>query len=78
MRVMRPQLALIRPVFSRVLRTCLRSPYIRILPVSEMRLSCGQRAHFERPIFMTVWRDAYRKSTDCAENHADRYQDAGY
>lgn len=36
----------IRPVFSRVLRPCLRGAYIRILPASEMGLSCGQRAHF--------------------------------
>ena len=35
-----------KPVFSRVLRPCLRGAYIRILPASEMGLSCGQRAHF--------------------------------
>ena len=45
-RVMCPQLSPIRPVFSRVLRPCLRGAYIRILPASEMGLSCGQRAHF--------------------------------
>ena len=44
--MMCPQLSPIRPVFSRVLRPCLRGAYIRILPASEMGLSCGQRAHF--------------------------------
>lgn len=76
--VMCPQLSPIRPVFSRVLRPCLRGAYIRILPASEIGGSCGQRALPRRSVFMTVWRDAYRKNTDCAGDHADRYQDAGH
>lgn len=73
-----PQLSPIRPVFSRVLRPCLRGAYIRILPASEMGVSCGQSALPRRSVFMTVWRDAYRKNTDCAGDHADQYQDAGH